>query len=731
MNASTPESALTSLDTGLLSALIHEFNIARRYVSSYPKGHPVIKGSCEKVAGLFQRLLGSRDELTMGVAKDSLLIEGHALDRITPLARHFARSLYYHRIALVTFQKGLTAGEVEAFNGILTAKREQIAACGGIEVVFRDAGLSNPRIMEIRYDAFHAVGDISDDDERDAGAPPSLWEAFVREILPSPLTPPSSDAVMDPEELLGVIQGQPADDQLRGMQNLAFFLHKEARREALTSREKESFGRILEFIARLAPVLRRHFLDSVLNTLEGEADPVLEMLSHLPREVIEEALQLCNEKSASPPSLLLSVLEMLSGNVLSEPGLERRPDEKEIQAVEEQEGKLDVLFRETTGEEYIPIDYLKTLKTLIASRDIPAPDEGDIAALKQTLSGDCIEVSVSGIILDSFQHATEGQLVVLKRNLLDLSRYFLEVGAFRSLENMYDRLQKSFFETGQAANSLKHEILETFEDTDFIGEVLSGLDVWGRGKFPEIGSLIHKVGRPFVEPLLDRLAEEENRTIRRYCLDQLLMLADLARDSVLARLEDTRWYVVRNLLVILRHSSDPDLATHLSRVAGHPHHKVRQIVTEIYLRMGDPEGDRLLLADLASDNSMLRLQAIQQAEKSVHPDVVAALLGILRKKGSSPDSFAEKKAVVRALAEIGDPCAIPVLEKILTRWVFFRISLHLSLKKEIVQTLGRYRMPSAVALLGRMAESRNTELSALAAGQFQSQERDEEWRSNT
>ena len=147
---------------------------------------------------------------------------------------------------------------------------------------------------------------------------------------------------------------------------------------------------------------------------------------------------------------------------------------------------------------------------------------------------------------------------------------------------------------------------------------------------------------------------------------------------------------------------------------------------EIYLQLRDPEGDRLLLVDLASDNPMLRLQAIQQAEKSVHPDVVAALLGILQRKGASPESFAEKKAAIRSLSEIGNPCAVPVLEKFLTKWFFFRSSLHLSLKKEIVQTLGRYSEPSAAALLGRMAESRNPELSALASGQCRNSGRDEE-----
>jgi HEAT repeat protein len=730
MDANTSENPLTSPDTGLLTTIIHEFTVAYRYVSSYPKGHPTVTSSCERVVELFRRLFDSRDELTMGVAKDSLVIDGHSLDRLTPFARHFAKSLFYHRVALVTFQKGLTAEEVEKFNYIMTVKREQIAALGGIEAVFREAGLPNLRIKEIRYDAFHVTGDISAGGERDGDAPSSLWDAFVRELLrdslPSSLTPSAPDAVSGPESLFSILCDQLPHDQLRAMERLAFFLQKEVRREALTNREMESFGRIVDFISSLTPVLRKHFLHCVLSTLEGDTDPALEILSHLPREVILEAVQLCNEKNDAPPPLLLSIVEKLSEDSLTGQERVRRADEEEGEPLPGQEQKLDIIFRETSGDEFIPIDYLETLKALIASRDIPAPDEGDLAELKQTLSGDCIEVAVSGIILESFQHAAEGQLDVLKRNLLDLCRYFLEVGDFLSLENVYDRLQKTRFETGQAAHSLKREMLETFEGTEFIDEVLNGLDIWGRKKFHEIGALIHTVGRPFVEPLLDRLAEEENRTIRRYCLDQLQKLAEVARESVLARMDDTRWYVIRNLLIILLHSRDPDLATHLRRVADHPHPKVRQKVIEMYLQLRDPEGDRLLLDDLASDTSIVRLQAIQQAEKSVHPEIVAALLEILLRKGSSPESFAEKKAAIRSLAEIGDPRAIPVLEKILKKRAFLRFSLHMSLKKEVVQTLGRYREPSAVALLSRMAESRNPELSALASAQCRRSGRDEE-----
>jgi HEAT repeat protein len=502
------------------------------------------------------------------------------------------------------------------------------------------------------------------------------------------------------------------------MERLAFFLRRVSRRAHLLQQEKEAFGKIIDFIRALPPELRRHFFECVLSALEGDGDPVLDIVSRLPGELILEAVQRLREDGRVLSPLLLRVVEKLSAHSpadqRNEPGL----DQEENGQAGVASRALEAIFRETTGEEFVPTDYLATLTTLVSSREIPLPSEGEIAELKKTLSHECIEVTVSDIILDSFLFASEEQMEVLKRNLLDYCRYFLETGDFRSLKKMYERLLESRFEKGQAAYSLKQEMLETFAAHDFTEEVLNGLSVWGREKFDEISSLIHSVGRPFVDPLLDRLAEEENRTVRRYCLEQLIHLAELARESVLARLNDSRWYVVRNLLIILRQSGSPDLATNLRRVAGHPHPKVRQMVIEMYLNERDPEGDRLLLDDLSNDDTVVRLHAIQQAEKSAHPDVVTALLKILQQKGTSPDSAMEKKAVIRSLAEIGDPRALVVLDKILHKRSFFRSSFYLSLKKEIIQTLGKYRDPSALKLLGKMAESRNRELSEQASEQL-------------
>ena len=51
--------------------------------------------------------------------------------------------------------------------------------------------------------------------------------------------------------------------------------------------------------------------------------------------------------------------------------------------------------------------------------------------------------------------------------------------------------------------------------------------------------------------LLDALAASENRTTRRKLLDRLSATALDLRPLIVARLEDERWFVQRNMLVLL------------------------------------------------------------------------------------------------------------------------------------------------------------------------------------
>ncbi|MDD1617825.1 MAG: hypothetical protein LUQ28_15430 [Methylococcaceae bacterium] len=145
------------LDTRFLSDFIYSLNIARRQVAAYPPGHPMIASAAEKLLALLEKVLELRREVTLGIARDTLLLDGKQLDPTNPVYRDFAVNLFNARVASLTIQGGATAQEVRQFFEVLSYPRERIASAGGLQALLTATGVQGFRAQEIDYRAFHAT----------------------------------------------------------------------------------------------------------------------------------------------------------------------------------------------------------------------------------------------------------------------------------------------------------------------------------------------------------------------------------------------------------------------------------------------------------------------------------------------------------------------------------------------------------------------------------------------
>jgi HEAT repeat protein len=246
-----------------------------------------------------------------------------------------------------------------------------------------------------------------------------------------------------------------------------------------------------------------------------------------------------------------------------------------------------------------------------------------------------------------------------------------------------------------------------------VNGVLNGLQSWGKEKYPDIQKLVQKVGQPFAEPVLDRLAEEPSRSIRRFYLDLLLEMGAVVRDVALSRLRDKRWYFVRNLTLILRHLDDPSILPAIKRILGHRHPRVREEVFRTLSHFRDPDADRMVLADLSSQEKEVQRSAVHLAEDSRSPEVLNKLLEFLNRRSVFGADFDLKIEVIRTLAKIGNPESLPHLERLL-RWKNFLHRQAMNrLKAEAIISLEFYPTKEATLFLERV--SRDRKLANLAS----------------
>src|SRR5437660_6438732 len=106
-----PASERATLSRDLADFLI-ELSLALHKHAMYPEGHPSLAPAAAGVTRRAELLLEDRSTLSLGVARDQLIIEGVATDPKHPVLAELAGRLHRHHLGAVTFSRGVAVAEV-------------------------------------------------------------------------------------------------------------------------------------------------------------------------------------------------------------------------------------------------------------------------------------------------------------------------------------------------------------------------------------------------------------------------------------------------------------------------------------------------------------------------------------------------------------------------------------------------------------------------------------------
>lgn len=714
------------LDTQLLSDFIYAMNIARRQVASYPQGHPMITSAAERLLALLDKVLEFRPEVTLGIARDTLVLDGKQLDPTNPVYRDFAINLFNSRIATLTIQAGVTSDEVRHFFELLSYPKERIESAGGLNALLVANGIRSFRAQDIDYRAFHAT------EVESLNAPKMLvgndesavlWKAFVNGIVHGTIDPngvlqlPQEE--FDPSLLAEVLnrEQEAGTGRVTGTYDQAItdFLKKSDRQQINIQARQELFDRLGKLIEQLSPELRRRFLNSTLQGLSVHPDQAVQALANWSQSTIADALEQVEAGQLQVPRILMDILGKLGGQSKST-GSERKLVAAVPRTNEQTAVLLNRLFRDGGIEGYVPDNYADALAVL-ASADVETSlDPGQVDSLLETLSGHALERQFCAIILDLLEQDIEaGSDEIVARNLEELVYYFLGTGDFISLMGIHDHLSRQRENPRALSITSVDKTLNIFAGEKFFSLVLDGLDNWGKEQNFAIQEMIGKVGLPFVAPLLDRLATEEAMSRRRLYMECVKRIGPRSFDSIVERLGDSRWYLIRNLVILLREINDPEALRPLSHLFGHPHPKVQLEVIRTCLHFNDPRADRYLLRELGQSDPNVLLGIVRLAATSRNRDVVRRLTELLNTRSNSGEDLVVKSTIISTLAEMSNVEALPGLAAFIESRNLFTTKPLLRLKLEAVTSLARYAGPEVNDLLARLQKKSSGEIAQAAA----------------
>lgn len=699
----------------LLADFIHALNIARRSFSLYPPEHPQIASSNSKALQILLKLQVSRETLTFGVSPDSLFVDQQWLDKNNRVYKEFARFLYELGIASLSFSRGLVFSELLRFNQLLIGDRDSIETAGGFPALLEAQQISHIVVAPIDYSAFRArAGQTTETTARQP-----LWEGFLQGLLDGSL-----DTHGEATDWFGHLDPSIIAEALNQQLTKEVTASENFDRVASTLVEKlleddpaqqQPAGQQLgSLLTQLNPELRDSFLVSTLKNLDGVPDTAEQVLANFPKALLAESLHIQNRRQLNISSRLIKLVGKFSETQAPTAGYTQK---KDPEALDEAVvlARLSVLFNEESQDLYMPGSYQHALQDILDKEQLGTLPEQEKQALKATLEQQSVERQCCAVIFELLDDPlTADSETALQQNLVELSRFFLDTGDFIALKEIYRRWT-AHQNSNRAQATVFNEIVRAdHQRPAFMAEVLDGIELWGKEKLADISAYLAVVGEPYSEPLIERLGLEKQLALRRIWMQLLEAIGVSAHQAIIPALADKRWYLVRNLLNVIGQKPDLVALKAIQQLANHPHPKVRQEVLRILLRLNPAGANRLLLKELDNSDPETQLAALEIANLSRAPEVLAKLLQLLQLEIKSTADLQLKLPLLKTLAKIGNPDCLPVLRRLLQKKGLLASRRQKQFQREIITSLADYPQRCAEPLLKELTRSRQSFQAKLA-----------------
>ncbi len=171
--------------------------------------------------------------------------------------------------------------------------------------------------------------------------------------------------------------------------------------------------------------------------------------------------------------------------------------------------------------------------------------------------------------------------------------------------------------------------------------------------------LLRRLAPHVIDHLIDLLGTEEEQSRRRALIEMVVEVARRHPTRVVAHLDDPRWYLIRNLALILGRCQHPKMVEHVLPLTEHLDDRVRREALRAIYALTREADIRPFIAGLSDPHESVRQVAATILRTFQDDGLIPALEGIL--EGSASTSV--KLDVVALLGSLRNPEARAVLEK--------------------------------------------------------------------
>jgi hypothetical protein len=594
-----------------LSRFLVDFSIALHRIALYPRDHPSLVPALETLARRADVLLQDRPRFAVGVARDRLVIEGVVSEVRHPLLRGLAEHLHRHHLAAISFLRGVGRSELTDVVAALAEDPDRGQGSLGRRSGEQAPSWPHVALHALTIDGLEIVDGNTEPSVGASGRYTDLWIGLARAALERSAGDDPTTFAGEPEAVAQAIdEHQPVEayDQVI----VGYLLEiAEDLRAAGSADAVELRRRVSSMVSTMHPETLRRLLEmggDALGRQQFLQNATIGMAADAVVHLVKSAAEASDQTVSTGFVRLLTKLAAHAENGSPE----ARPLAGSALRLQ-----VDRLMAGWSLPNPNPSDYTGALERIARGRlplDRQDASAGSAPAEPLRIVQMCLELDQETPALWRAvdRLASEGNLVRLA-GVLD------QAGADELAQRVWAHVTSP--------------------------ETVRGLLACEPPDLASLDCLLPRLHGEALLPLFDLLSAD-GRPVRRAIFDRLLRLGECCAPELMDRLDDDRWYVLRNLLALLAEMEQLPADFDPSPWLTHPDARVRREALRVAVRVPAVR-DAALSAGLADSNPRVLGIALAAACERCPSAAVPQLVALVEQDTLDDD---QRAVAVAALA---------------------------------------------------------------------------------
>jgi len=218
-------------------------------------------------------------------------------------------------------------------------------------------------------------------------------------------------------------------------------------------------------------------------------------------------------------------------------------------------------------------------------------------------------------------------------------------------------------------------------------------------------ALLAATGPAGITQTAEKLGATENLAVRKELSSLLSGMGEAALPILLKMMRDHRWYMVRNLSAIVGDIGRTEAVPELLQCLRHTDIRVCKEAVRSLAKIGGREAEAAIIAILGGNNQPLFPQAMASLGGMKSRKALKELMQIVCSRDTFLKTLTLKIDALNAIAAIGDRQVVPVLTHLLASRRLFSRSRWDQFKAAVAACLGRLGDPRALPVLNKFASA--------------------------